>query len=314
MNRVRIAHQFGAAMHDWLRQRLPATARLDRLPPEDPWRVPEGTTVLLVTNGKLRSLSRDRPVWADGLEWMHMRPTGLDEAPDWLFDLPHVTVSRGAAAVSIAEFVLATMLDFEKRLSDLRVTSPAAWAPARTGSLAGRALGLFGYGEIGRAIAERALAFGMTVRATRRNPEAAPPPGVEFVALDALCAASDHLALCAPLTVETAGTFDDARFAACREGQHLINVARGGLIRPEALRRALDGKIARASLDVWTEEPPPKGHWVYHHPRLHLTPHSSFRGPTTDARLREILEGNLAAWLAGRPEGMFGRVDARLRY
>jgi phosphoglycerate dehydrogenase-like enzyme len=314
MKALHIAHQFDAAMHSWLQQRLPADARLDRLPPDDPWRVPDGTNVLLVTNGKLRSLTRDRPGWADRLEWMHMWPTGLDEAPGWVFDLTHVTVSRGAAAVAISEYVLAAMLDFEKRLPELRVTSPASWVPAKPGSLAGRSLGLFGFGEIGQAIAERALAFRVTVRAMRRRSDAPSPPGVEFVSLDELCASSDHLVLCAPLTAETAGTFDDARFALCRPGQHLVNVARGALIRPDALRRALGGTIARASLDVWNEEPPPPGHWVFDHPRLHLTPHTSSRGSSTDARLLEILEGNLTAWLAARPQDLFGQVSPSLRY
>ncbi len=314
MSALCIAHQFDDAMHDWLRQRLPAGTRLDQLSADDPWGVPAGTTVLLVTNGKLRSLTRDRPIWADALEWMHIWPTGLDDAPGWLFDLPHVTVSRGAAAVAIAEYVLATMLDFEKRPTALRVTSAAAWTPATPGGLRGRTLGLFGFGEIGRAVAHRALAFGMTVRATRRQSQTPAPDGVAFVSLDQLCATSDHLVLCAPLTPDTVGLFDDARFAQCQAGQHLINVARGALIRPESLRSALGARIARASLDVWTVEPPPEGHWVYDHPHVHLTAHTSSRGPSTEARLRDILHGNLAAWLQSRPADLFGRVDPDQRY
>ena len=66
--------------------------------PDAPWAVPQDTTVLRVGNGKLRSLTRTRPDWAQGPCWMHIWPTGLDDAPDWLFDLPHVTVSRGPLA------------------------------------------------------------------------------------------------------------------------------------------------------------------------------------------------------------------------
>lgn len=314
MTGLQIAHQLDAALHDWLLPRLPATARLHRLPPDAPWAVPEDTTVLLVGNGKLRSLTRTRPDWAQGLQWMHIWPTGLDDAPDWLFDLPHVTVSRGAAAAAIADYVMACVLDVTKRLPDWRVTSPATWLPAQPGDMAGQALGLFGFGEIGQAVATRARAFGMTVRATRRHATAPPPPGVEFVSLETLCATSDHLVLCAPLTPETAGLFDDARFAQCRPGLHLVNVARGALIQPEALRRALDGPIARASLDVWSPEPPAAGDWVYQHPRVHLTPHTAARGASTDARLRAILQDNLTAWLAGRPQDLFGRARRDLRY
>lgn len=311
---LHLAHQFGATMNDWLRDRLPAGARIDSLPADAPWRVDPGTQVVLVTNGKLRSLPRQRPGWAEGVRWMHLRPTGVDEAPDWLFDLPHLTVSRGAAAVAIAEHVMATLLNFERRLPDLRVRSPLDWAPAGTGGLAGKSVGLFGFGEIGQAVARRARAFGMTLRATRRSPGPAPEE-TEIVPLTDLCALSNHLVLCAPLTDETRGIFDDARFATCRPGQHLVNVARGALIQPEALARALDGgPIARASLDVWTQEPPPAGHWVYDHPKVHLTPHSSFRGPSTEARLTEILAANLRAWVAGRPQALFGRINSDRRY
>lgn len=310
---LHLAHQFDARTHDWLRARLPAGARVDRLPEDDVWAVPEGVEVLLVTNGKLRSLARTPPAWARGLQWVHLRPTGLDEAPDWLFDIPCLTVSRGAAAIAIAEYVLAAILDFERGFAALRVTDPADWTPRRAGSLAGRSLGLVGFGEIGRAVAHRARAFGMRVRATRRRPDAGPAE-VEILPLPELCAASDHLVLCAPLTAETRGLFDDATFAHCRPGQHLINVARGGLIVGDALRSALDQAIARATLDVWTEEPPAPAHWVYAHPRVVLTPHCSFRSPATEARLQEILDANLTAWLAGHPEAMTGTVWRGRRY
>lgn len=310
---LHLAHQFDDQMHEWLRGRLPAGTRIDQLPPDDIWSVKPGTEVLLVTNGRLRHLQRDRPAWAAGLRWMHTRPTGLDDAPDWVFDLPLVTVSRGAAAVAISEYVLSAMLDFERGLPAQRVTSPSDWRMPPAGGLAGRSLGLFGFGEIGHAVAARALAFGMTVRATRRSNSAA-SEGVELVPLAELCATSDHLVLCAPLTEETRGIFDDATFARCKPGQHLVNIARGSLIQPDALARALDGPIARATLDVWPQEPPAPGDWVYDHPRILLTPHSSFRSQSTMDRVTEILSINLAAWLDGRPDAMIGRVDKAQRY
>ncbi|QYK43115.1 MAG: glyoxylate reductase (NADP(+)) [Paracoccaceae bacterium] len=310
---LHIAHQFGADRHDWLRARLPAGTRIDRLGPDDPWGVAEGASVVLVGNGMLRRLSRLPPAWAGGVEWMHVRPTGLDDAPDWLFGLPYLTVSRGASAPAIAEYVMAAVLDAEKGLAALRVTSRDQWRAPGGGSLEGRSLGLVGYGEIGRAIAERARAFGMVVRATRRT-QATAPDGVALVPLPILCAESDHLVLCAPLTEATRGLFGAATFGHCRPGQHLINVARGALIEPEALRAALEGPIARATLDVWAEEPPPEGHWVYVHPRVVLTPHCASRAPSTERRLQAILDANLTAWLEGRPDAMTGSVNRAGRY
>ncbi|PTE08236.1 hypothetical protein C9427_21590 [Mesorhizobium helmanticense] len=309
---LRLAHQFDAATHAWLRERLPGEAVLHRLSADEPWAVPEGTTVLLVTNGKLRSLTRTKPSWAKDLAWVHARPTGVDEAPDWLFDVPHFTVSRGAASFAIAEYVLAALLDFEKRLGDIRVTSPESWSGQDIGSLAGRTIGLFGYGEIGRAVAKLARPFGVHILAVRR--QAAPEGDAEFVPLEELCARSDHMILCTPLTPATRGLFDERAFAICKPGMHLVNVARGALIDPMALSNALDGPIARATLDVWVEEPPPAGHWVYGHPRVRLTPHCSSRGPCTEARLHVILETNLDCWLAGKPKNMIGRVSRTARY
>jgi phosphoglycerate dehydrogenase-like enzyme len=310
---VHVAHQFDEVAHDWLRSRLPTGTPLHRLSPDAPWAVPKGTTVLLVGNGKLRSLERQTPQWAADLAWVHVRPTGIDAAPAWLFDVPVLTISRGAAATAIAEYVLAAMLQAEIRLPDIRVIGVSDWKTRQIGTLAGRSLGLFGFGEIGQAIASRAQTFGMTVRATRRRAVSC-GPGVEQVSLPELCALSDHLVLCAPLTEETRDVFDKATFSQCRPGQHFVNVARGALVVPDALREALGGPVERATLDVWPEEPPPDGHWVYTHPRVCLTPHCSSYGPSTALRLQQMLENNLTAWLEGRFDDMSGKVTREDRY
>ncbi len=314
---LRLAHQFDTDLHEWLCGFLPAGSRIDRLSAEDPWMGAEGVNVLLVTNGMLRRLPRPRPEWTRGLEWVHLRPTGVDDAPDWLFDVPHLTVSRGASAVAIAEYVLAAILDFEKSFEVLRVRDHSGWTGRVAGTLAGRTLGLFGFGEIGRAVAERASAFGMNIIATTRtmgSSTGGPSSEVRRLPLRELCAQSDHLVLCAPLTGETQGLFNTTTFGFCRPGQHLVNVARGKLIETEALRRALGERIARATLDVWSPEPPPPGHWVYSHPQIVLTPHCASRAPSTAERLQAILENNLSQWLRGRPEAMIGHVNRTARY
>lgn len=314
---LHLAHQFDAGLHDWLRRFLPEGTRVDRLPADDPWNGAEDVEVLLVANGKLRHLARIRPRWTRNLAWVHLRPTGLDDAPAWLFDVPHLTVSRGASAPAIAEYVLAAMLDFEKRLHDLRVTQHSGWSGRESGSLEGRTLGLLGFGEIGRAVAERARAFGMVIHTTTRTMGATterPIPGVSLLPFPELCAQSDHLVLCAPLTEKTRDLFDAAAFAHCRQGQHLVNVARGGLIVQDALRQALDARLARATLDVWNVEPPPPGHWVYSHPRVVLTPHCAARAASTGQRTQAILEANLTCWLQGQPKSMIGQVNRSTRY
>ena len=308
---VRIAHQLGPAEHEWLLSILPRDVTLTALPGETPWDVPMGTQILLIGHGVMPTISQARPSWAEDLSWVHIRPTGIDDAPDWLLKVPHVTLSRGASAGGIAEYVLSAMLNFARPLTPVR--NPSAWVNPPHVGLEGKTLGLVGYGAIGQAIRARAVPFGMTVCATSRSMTPT-DDGTELVTLPDLCAQSDHLVLCAPLTPSTRDLFNDVTFAHCREGQHLINVARGGLIVPDALRAALDGPIARATLDVWTEEPPAEGHWIYHHPKVHLTPHCSFQSQSMQAHHRETLRRNLGVWLAERPEALFGRVQVAQGY
>src|SRR5262245_36641608 len=106
-----------------------------------------------------------------GVRWIHTVGTGVDRFPLDVVGDRVLTCSRGASAIPIAEWVLAQMLAFEKHLPDewLRAL-PSSWnIRATMGGLHGRTLGLVGIGGIGRAIAERALPFGMRVRAFRRS-------------------------------------------------------------------------------------------------------------------------------------------------
>ena len=180
------------------------------------------------------------------------------------------------------------------------------------GSLYGRTLGLVGVGGIGTAVAERALPFGMRMRAFRRRSSVAGPAGVEIVdSITELVASSDHVVIAAPATPATRGLFDDALFAAMKPGAHLVNVARGAIVDQDALRRALDtGRVAMASLDAVEPEPLPAGHWMYQHPArapepAHLVEHAR-RGRDPGRRLhrqRAPLATRRAARRRRRPRG-----------
>src|SRR5262249_57557628 len=139
---------------------------------------------------------------AQRVDWVHLAGTGIDSFPDELFDGRTVTCARGASAIPIAEFVLAAMLAFEKRLPETWIHEPPErWNFAPLGWLNTRTLGLVGLGGIGVAVAERALPFGMEVRALRRRPEPSPLAGVEVVgSLEELLPVADHLVLAAPAT------------------------------------------------------------------------------------------------------------------
>jgi phosphoglycerate dehydrogenase-like enzyme len=251
-----------------------------------------------------------------GVRWVHTVGTGVDRFPLDVVGDRVLTCSRGASAVPIAEWTLAQMLAFEKHVPDLWLRAkPTSWNFHPTmGGLHGKTLALVGIGGIGRAIAARALPFAMRVRALRRTAAPSPVPGVELAAtLEDLVATADHLVLVAPATPETRGIVGEAALRAVKPGVHLVNVARGSLVDEAALRRALDdGRVALASLDAVEPEPLPEDHWMYAHPRMHVSAHVSWNGPGGEDVLVGKFVENLRRRLAGAP--LEGLVDIAAGY
>jgi len=187
-----------------------------------------------------------------GVRWVHAYGTGVNGFPFARLRGVPFTCSRGASATAISEWVIAVLLEHEKKLAEHWLSAPPpAWHTADLGTLAGRTLALVGFGGIGQAIARRALPFEMRVRALRRSGAPSELPGVELAGdLPALLRGADHVVIAAPETKATRHLFDEAAFARCEPGVHLVNIARGGLVDQDALRRALDaGRVGRATLD-----------------------------------------------------------------
>lgn len=250
-----------------------------------------------------------------GLPWVHVLGTGIDDYPVELFDGRSVTCSKGATAVPIAEWVMAMLLTQAKRLPASWVASPPAhWFTADLDTLEGKTLGLIGFGQIGQAIARRALAFNMKVVCTMRTHRPSGMPGVESIAdLDRLIAMADHLVLALPANAQNAEMMNSLRLSMMKPGSHLINISRAALIDHDALRAALDsGQVARASLDVVSPEPLPAGHWLYEHPSVQLSPHISWNGPQSLPRMTQVFLDNLRRWSAGEP--LQGVVDTQAGY
>lgn len=250
-----------------------------------------------------------------GVRWVHTIGTGVDEFPLPLLGDRVLTCSRGANAVPIAEWVMAQILAFEKRLPDTWVDSPPeTWGAPNLGSLAGQTLAVLGMGSIGTHLARRALAFDMRVRAMRRGIAPSPLECVELVtSVEALLAHADHVVLAVPSTTETRGIVDEAFLNAMKPGAHLVNVARADLIDEVALRRALDeGRLAQASIDVARVEPLPGGHWFYTHPKVRFSPHVSWSGPAVWDAMTAAFVANCRRWIAGVP--LEGVVDVAAGY
>jgi phosphoglycerate dehydrogenase-like enzyme len=297
---LKIATQMPLPLLDPVRQRYPEV-EIVSIPSEGP--VPEdlGAQVLLTMPWGTPNL---REVLATGIEWVHAYGTGVNGFPFELLKGVPLTCSRGASAKAISEWVMAVLLAAEKRLPESWLDEPPErWNMAELGSLEGRRLALIGFGGIAQAIARRALPFDMKIAALRRTATPSPIPEVSLVTdLETLLRGADHVVVAAPETPATRHLLNDASLAWMGPGAHLVNIARGGLVDQEALRRALDdGRVALATLDCVEPEPLPAGHWLYSHPRVRLTPHISWAGSGSHAGLMDRFCENLARHLAGEP-------------
>lgn len=304
MPRIRVANQLG----DILAHRLRAhPADPDLLPfgkDQPPWIVPDNADVLFTSPllGWKDAPAEPPCGWPHALRWIQLSSAGADMFPDWVFSGVTVTCGRGISAVPIAEYVMAAILSAEKKVEDTRVRSRQDWRLIELNGLAGKMLGLLGYGTIGQAIARRAEAFDMRVVVHRRSGTAADKAVACTESLQQLFAESDYLVLAAPLTPQTRHIVNAQSLAWSKQGQCIINVARGGLVDQDALLAALDGdRLGSAILDVTDPEPLPEGHPLYAHPKARITPHISYTSSSHFSRLADLIMGNFDRYIAGQP-------------
>lgn len=202
-----------------------------------------------------------------------------------------VTWTPGANAVSVAEMAIAMMLTVAKRLPEVSARlQEGGWRSYDLlgGELAGKTLGLVGFGAIGREVAQRFTAFGGRVVAFDPfiDAEAAQKLGVGTVDLSQLLARSDFVSLHCEMNEHTAKMINGSTLKSMKPEAVLVNTARGGLVDEEALLNALNvGGLGGAALDVFATEPPAAGNRLLSHPRVFATPHvSAF---THEASFRE---------------------------
>ncbi len=171
--------------------------------------------------------------------------------------------------------------------------------------LAGRTLGIVGYGRIGRRVGELGRAFGMHLLACDplAHPAASQPDDlVEWCELDKLFTSSDVISLHCPLTDQTAGLVNRQRLQRARPGAFLINTARGGLIVEEDLVEALNsGKLAGAAVDVVASEPIKLDNPLLQAKNCLITPHIAWATAEARGRLMDATVANVSAFLAGKP-------------
>jgi (S)-sulfolactate dehydrogenase len=189
--------------------------------------------------------------------------------------------ATGANSVSVAEYVIAAALVGARNIWQANAAVLAGKWPRNDmmfHEIAGRRLGLIGFGGIGRAVATRARAMDMSVCAYDPAMNVADPVwsqyGTEPVDLDTLLATSDIVSLHVPLTPSTRNLIDAKTLARMKPTAFLINTARGGIVDEAALASALkSGKLGGAALDVYDREPLAAGSVLEGVPNLFLTPH-----------------------------------------
>jgi glycerate dehydrogenase len=171
--------------------------------------------------------------------------------------------------------------------------------------LEGLTLGLLGFGRIGRAVAELALAFGMKVIAFDPGVTSNVMTGVAFVDQETLFRQSDIISLHCPLTSENAGLVNAASLSHMKPTAFLINTSRGPLVKEADLADALNaGRIAGAGLDVLAVEPPLPDNPLLKAKNCLITPHISWATTAARRRLMDTAVNNLRAFIAGRAENV----------
>lgn len=169
-----------------------------------------------------------------------------------------------------------------------------------TDEIAGKTLGIFGLGSIGKAVADIALAFKMNVIAHSRTPKNY--KNVKDVSFDELLENSDIISLHSPLNNTTTKIFDKNAFIKMKDGAYFVNTARGAITDEDALKDALEsGKLSGAAIDVLTTEPMQKDCPIFNAPNVTITPHIAWAPLTTRKRLINILCANIEAFIDGKP-------------
>ena len=260
------------------------------------------------------ALALDLPVdivsRAPNLRWVQSLGAGADQFGPCRFADAGVTLtsSSGANAVGIAEFAVARMLEHYKKFPLIRERQiERHWEPIFGAELAGKTLGLIGYGAITSAVGKRARAFDMRIVASRQSAK----PGDTHPDLDAVFPSAelhDMLGQCdaviaaVPDSPETRGLMSAEALAAMKPGGFFCNVGRGSLVDEPALIAALEsGHLAGAALDVLREEPPADDDPIWTAPNTSLSFHNSSVPDTLFENVHQLFNANVERFVRGEP-------------
>lgn len=213
---------------------------------------------------------------------------------------------------SVSQHVFALLLNFVGSIGRYNESVAAGdwiksktfcYMPYETHELYGKAFGVYGYGNIGRATARIAEAFGMRVLVCTRTPPNDCP--YEQVSAEEIFRRSDYLSLHCPLNGQTSLLVNRRTLSLMKRNAVIVNTARGGLIDEQALAEALNaGKIGGACLDVLSREPMEADNPLYGAKNVLFTPHVAWIPQETRQRLADKVAENLASFLRGKPKNI----------
>eukprot|EP00537_Pseudo-nitzschia_pungens_P013769 CAMPEP_0172389078 /NCGR_PEP_ID=MMETSP1061-20121228/6052_1 /TAXON_ID=37318 /ORGANISM="Pseudo-nitzschia pungens, Strain cf. pungens" /LENGTH=456 /DNA_ID=CAMNT_0013119137 /DNA_START=106 /DNA_END=1476 /DNA_ORIENTATION=+ len=292
--------------------------------------VEEKANVVFVSPGVTRETLAGLIETVPSLEWIHCRSAGIDVlTSDTLANTSDETLvmtnAKGAFSSTLAEYTMLAISYFAKDLPLLlRNKRESKWQKYSVEEIRGSTLGVIGYGDIGRAAAKLAKAYGMTVIALRKN-----VPSAEQIAADPFCdavygdgsdnlnrlfAESDYVLCSAPLTPATHKMIGRDQFDAAKKGCVFINVGRGPIVDEEALVAALqEGRLRGAGLDVFTKEPLDEDSELWKLDNVLLSPHNMDQ---TDTFMLEstqfFVDENLPRFLHGQT--LLNPVDKKAGY
>jgi glycerate dehydrogenase len=218
----------------------------------------------------------------------------------------------GYGAASVAQLVFALLLELchhVQRHSD--AVMEGKWTKSADFcfwdfplmELAGKTMGIIGFGTIGRKVGDLATAFGMNIIATgRRQTDESHRANFRWGSIRELLETSDVVSIHCPLSPETKGLINADNLRLMKESAILLNTSRGPIIVDEDLADALNkGVIAGAGLDVLPVEPPPGSNPLFSAKNCLITPHIAWATKEARTRLMDMAVGNLVAYIAGKP-------------
>lgn len=220
----------------------------------------------------------------------------------------------GYGTASVAQFAIALLLEICSRVAHHSdAVHQGRWESCPDWTfwdyplieLAGKTMGIIGFGSIGQSVGRIAKAFGMRVITHSRSVRESGRELAEYVDLDTLLKESDVISLHCPLFPDTAGIINSANIAKMKDGVIIINNSRGALVVEQDLADALNsGKVAAAGLDVVSEEPIKGTNPLLTAKNCFITPHISWAPKESRQRIMDTTIENIESYLAGKPKNV----------